>query len=528
MDRTVRRLRALAAAFLLFAVLAGCAGRAGIVEDPQGRFSYQASAELRPQPTDGSFAHYLLDLPPMQVYVLAVEAPDEQAGKALAFGRSGRDYSALQLDGTPSFGRGRAASYRAGAGGRWAGLAYQYRGDILYALLIFGGGDSSPDSLPPAVNRILGSFRFGAAAGEVFRPASFAELEAYIARTAASFGGSISVAAVADGQVVYRFASGDRGRGLPADPQVAYHWGSISKMATAIAVLQQVEQGRLDLDAGLQAWFPELPLAGRITSRELLSHSAGLPDFEYAHLVAFGGSRLPELQSVLAGYWPRVRELAYEPGSRSVYHNWNFLVLARLVEMASGEELTSYVRRAVFAPAGLQHSAYTSAGLEGTAEALAVVTEERLAATEALLAASGLSTEGLVAFRGGPLAHLQPFDILPCWAGVKGTAADAALLGWLFLDDGRGAAGRVLARASVRRMLEMQESTDGRPLGMGLAWHLGRQGREGFAEHGGGAAGVDTLLRIYPGRGLSIAVLGNMNGYGPGRVLEYTAALLAR
>ena len=76
-------------------------------------------------------------------------------------------------------------------------------------------------------------------------------------------------------------------------------------------------------------------------------------------------------------------------------------------------------------------------------------------------------------------------------------------------------------------MLSMQKSTAGKPMGMGLAWHLGQQGREPFMEHAGGGPGIDSLLRIYPGRGLSIAVLGNANGYGPGLVLEYTAALLS-
>ena len=78
----------------------------------------------------------------------------------------------------------------------------------------------------------------------------------------------------------------------------------------------------------------------------------------------------------------------------------------------------------------------------------------------------------------------------------------------------------------VREMLRMQESTKGKPLGMGLAWQLGRQGSENFAEHGGGGPGIDSLLRIYPKRGLSIAVLGNVNGYGADKLIEYTAALL--
>ena len=290
----------------------------------------------------------------MEVYVVAVEAPNEEVGRALAFERIGRDFAALKLDGTTSFGEWRADAFSTGEEGEWAGLAYQYRGDTLYGMVVFGAGDSSPDSLPGPVTTIIGSFQFSAAAGEVFHPTSFAELEGFIDRTAASFGGSLSVAAVKDGEVVYRYAAGDRGRGLPTGPEVAYHWGSITKIVTATAVMQQVEQGRVDLDATLDTYFPEFPLGSKITVRNLLTHSAGLPSFEDTHLVAFGENQMPDMASVLEGYWSRVNGLVYEPGSLSVYHNWNFLILARLVEKASGEELTSYVRRHIFAPAGMR------------------------------------------------------------------------------------------------------------------------------------------------------------------------------
>jgi CubicO group peptidase (beta-lactamase class C family) len=289
-----------------------------------------------------------------------------------------------------------------------------------------------------------------------------------------------------------------------------------------------VEQGRVDLDATLDTYFPEFPLGSRITVRNLLTHSAGLPDFEHTHLVAYGENKMPEMASVLARYWSRVKGLVYEPGSRSAYHNWNFLVLARLVEKASGEELTSYVRRHVFTPAGMKETAYTTAALAGTPEALAIVTAERRAATESILAKNGLNPDGFVAYSRPLLAHLQPYDILAAWAGVKSTAADAALFGWMFLNGGEIAGSRVLGPSTVRSMLTMQKSTDGKPLGMGLAWHLGQRGREPFVEHAGGGPGINTLLRIYPKRGLSIAVLGNAEGYMPGLVLDYTADLVSK
>ncbi len=523
------RIRFFAAAVAVAIAISGCMTMGGgkVVEDPQGRFTYRASPDLRPQVTDGTYDHYTLESPAMELYVVAAEAPNEQVGRALAFDRIGRDFAMLKFNGSGSYGQWRADAFSTATKGEWAGIAYQYRGGTLYGLVVYGRGDSSADSLPAPVATIIGSFEFGKAAGQPFRPASFAELEGFIDSTAASFGGSISVAAVKDGQIVYRYAAGDRGRGVPASPDVAYHWGSITKIATATAVMQQVEQGRVDLDATLDTYFPEFPLGRKITVRNLLTHSAGLPSFEDTHLVAFGGNEMSDMASVLESYWPRVEGLAYEPGSLSAYHNWNFLILGRLVEKVSGEELTSYVRRHIFTPAGMKGAAHTTAALAGVPEALAVVTIEQFVATESLLAENGLDTDGFVAYRTDKLAHLQPFDILPAWGGVKSPAADAALFGWMFLNDGEIAGNRVLGRSTVREMLSMQKSTAGKPLGMGLAWHLGQQGREPFAEHGGGGPGIDSLLRLYPKRGLSIAVLGNANGYGPGLVLEYTAALLS-
>lgn len=518
------------AVIIMAGALAGCLTMAGgeVVQDPEGRFTYLVAQDLRPQLTDGAYDHYTLESPAMEVYVVALKAPNEQVGRVLAFDRIGRDFAALKLDGTTSFGDWRADSFSTGADGEWAGLAYQYRGDTLYGMVVFGAGDSSPDTLPGPVTTIIGSFQFSAAAGAVFRPASFAELEGFIDRTAESFGGSLSVAAVKNGEVVYRYAAGDRGMGLPTSPEVAYHWGSITKIVTATAVMQQVERGRVDLDATLDAYFPEFPLGRKITVRNLLTHSAGLPTFEDGHLVAFGENKMPEMPSVLEGYWSQVSGLVYEPGSLSVYHNWNFLILAKLVEKVSGEELTSYVRRHIYAPAGMKHTVYTTADLAGAPEALAVVAAEEFASTESLLAGHGLKTDGFVAYRNDAVAHLQPFDILPCWAGVKSPLVDAALLGWMFVNDGRIEGNSILEKSTARQMLSVQKSTDGKPLGIGLAWHLGRQGRESFAEHGGGGPGIESLLRIYPKLGLSIAVLGNVNGYGPGKVVEYTAALLTQ
>ncbi len=105
---------AVTAVILVAGALAGCMtmGRGKLVEDPEGRFTYRIDPDLSPQLTDGAYDHYTLGSTAIEVYVVAVESPNEQVGRALAFDRIGRDFAALKLDGTTSFGEWRAALAR--------------------------------------------------------------------------------------------------------------------------------------------------------------------------------------------------------------------------------------------------------------------------------------------------------------------------------------------------------------------------------------------------------------------------------
>ena len=112
----------------------GCMTTGGgkVVEDPQGRFTYRALSDLRPQVTGGTYDHYTLASPAMELYVVATDAPNEQVGRELVFGRIGRDFASLTPGGSASFGEWRAYRFSTATKGEWAGIAYQYRGGTLY------------------------------------------------------------------------------------------------------------------------------------------------------------------------------------------------------------------------------------------------------------------------------------------------------------------------------------------------------------------------------------------------------------
>ncbi|UCF96604.1 MAG: beta-lactamase family protein [Spirochaetaceae bacterium] len=517
-------------ALAAIAVLVGCStlGGAQMVEDPAGRFSFQVSAELAPQPTDGSYFHYTYPAPEVQTYIVAVDAEEENTGISRAFDSVGIDSRELVLAGVASFGEWRLQRYAPGEDGQWSAIASQYRDSTAYAFIVSGGKNSDPDSLPTPVFRMLSSFEFSSAAGEVFRPVSFAELEEFIDTRILSSGGSVSIAALKDGEIVYQYASGKRAPDTPTDTSTAYHWGSITKLVTATAVMQQVELGRIDLDASVVTYVPEFALGSSFTVRNLLSHTTGLPDESVTHLISYSRSGMPSLEEVWSDYWPRVGKLVFEPGSSSAYNNFNFLLLGVLFERVSGEELASYAQQHIFAPIGMDRTAHFSEDLPaGTSEAKPVISKEMLSPALTELARSGYDREKAVAAEIDGLVYLNPYNILPCWGGVKGTADDATRFAWMFLNGGEVDGNRVLDKRSVRWMMSVQKSNDGKPLPYGLGWVVGRQGRDPYVEHAGGGEGIDSLLRFYPKQNLAVAVLGSVNSYGAGTILEFTAQLVS-
>ncbi len=510
-------------------ILSGClTGRQGaLVEDVAGRYSYRITSELEEVTVETSFAHYVHAEPSIDAWIVAAEGSLEREALGNAFARAGIDYDALESDGISGFGLWRLERFTP-ENGEWYAVAHQYRGNTAYAFIVRGGSDADPDSLPNAVFGPLATFSFTEDAGEVFRPESLAELEEYIDRLVTQTGGSVSIAAIKDGEVVFAYASGAADPESRASSEHSYHWGSITKIATSTAIMQLVDRGAVDLDATVDTYLPEWPLGRTITVRDLLGHTSGLvEDRNINYLTTFGDQTMPSLEDVWTEYWPTVTTTAYEPRTASVYTNFNFLVLGVIVERLTGDSLVTYVQREIFDPIGMETTAHRSRDLPATVvEAAPVIPVHQLESLLHQLEHAGNGYAETVREENETLVYLKPFDIFPAWGGVKGTAADAARFGQLFIDNGETPNGTLLERKTVREMMVAQESVGGDPLTFGLGWRVGRVGRTRYVEHSGGGPGIDSLLRVYPRKGISIAVLGSVVGYGSGTILEHAYDLI--
>ena len=176
-------------------------------------------------------------------------------------------------------------------------------------------------------------------------------------------GGSVVV--LRHGGVLARHAYGlgDRERGLPPDPHSVYHWASITKTLTAIAILQLRDRGRLSLDDPITHYIPELRQVhdtfgsiDDVTLRMLLSHSAGFqnPTWPYGRgrsWEPFEPVRWEQLVAMMP-----YQELEFAPGSRFGYSNPAFIYLARVIEALTGDPWAIYVQKNIWTPLGMTSS----------------------------------------------------------------------------------------------------------------------------------------------------------------------------
>jgi CubicO group peptidase (beta-lactamase class C family) len=174
-----------------------------------------------------------------------------------------------------------------------------------------------------------------------------------------------SLAYLKDGRIVVRHDAGlaDRSAGIRISPRSIFHYGSITKTLTAVAILQLRDRGLVSLDDPITKWVPELrqvhnPYGSMdaITLRMLLSHSSGFqnPTWPYRQYVAWEPFE-PTHWEQLVAMMP-YQEIHFAPGSRFGYSNPGYIYLARVIEAITGDAWQSYIYKNVWGPLGIRES----------------------------------------------------------------------------------------------------------------------------------------------------------------------------
>jgi len=194
-----------------------------------------------------------------------------------------------------------------------------------------------------------------------------AELEEYFNKVvAAGRPPGLSVAVVKGDQIVYANGFGilDGVSGDPAYEDAVYHWWSMTKVPTAVAVMQLQERGDLDIDDPITDYLPFFEVAYQnelrqdITIRQILNHSAGLTDpvpalITWLHLE---GDPAPNQTDLLQEKLPEFSKLIYLPGEKSRYSNLGFMALGALIEHVSGQTYENCIVENILIPMGMNNT----------------------------------------------------------------------------------------------------------------------------------------------------------------------------
>lgn len=242
---------------------------------------------------------------------------------------------------------------------------------------------------------------------------------------------------------------------------------SAGKMFTSVAVLQLVQQGKVDLDAPFGRYLTDYPNkeAAKATIRQLLQHTGGTGDIGVLERnEGDNRARIRTINDIIE--LNAAQPPLFAPGSKMEYSNYGFLLLGAVVERVSGESYYDYVQRHVFEPAGM-----TTAGFPDLENLQGVAT-------------------GYTTFFGDEPELVSHRDVLP-WRGTPAGGGVASANDMLKFFRALNA-GKLLSP----ELLRLATTGDGKGwYGLGFVVDPGEHSHWG---HGGGSYGMDVAAGLYP------------------------------
>lgn len=327
----------------------------------------------------------------------------------------------------------------------------------------------------------------------------------------------VSLAIVEGDKIVHPRGFGRaRPHGQAPTPQTPFFIGSLTKSFTAIAVMQLVEAGKIELDAPVRRYLPWFRLAdpaasARMTVRHLLNQTSGLPMLPGMTLLAdfddSPGVAEREARSLSTVKLPR------SPGAAFEYSNLNYNLLGLIIESVSGEAYADYIQTHIFTPLDMSHT-YTS---HATAKQNGLAVGHRywfaipVAVTNLAIPRGSLSSGQLIS-----------------------SAQDMAHYLIAYLNGGRYGDAQILSPASIAELhrgvaeVNMMGASAGK---YGMGWFADKIGKTKLLSHGGNVADFSAYMALLPEQKKGVVMLVNADHYGLPPILEEVgsgvAALLA-
>lgn len=287
------------------------------------------------------------------------------------------------------------------------------------------------------------------------------------------FNGSVLVAE--KGQVIYQntFGFADSKNQVPLDSNTPFYIASVSKQFMAAAVMKLVEEGKIKLEDPVTRYLPLMPrMYDKVRIHHLLTHTAGIPDYLNDAEIVVEGFTNHDVYSYIINR----HKLLFSPGSRFRYSNSGYVLLAMVVEVATGETIDQYLQKNIFTKFSMNDSfVFTARSQDHTR-------------------AAGYSRKG----------KPQAYNLFTVGdGGIYSTTAD--LLKWETVLN----SGAYISQQSLNKMYSPIELSSGRTRRYGYGWEIGNNARGKLVYHTGELAGFRAYLEWQLNTESAIIILSN-------------------
>ena len=315
---------------------------------------------------------------------------------------------------------------------------------------------------------------------------------------------------IADGkEIIYESYAGlaDINTGRPVESSTTFNAFSVTKTATAAALLYLARQKRISLNDVVNPILDEFKFKYPFTIRQLIAHQAGFPDpipVSWIHLASNDSSFDEEL--FISSTIERHSNQKFRPGTKFSYSSVGYLMLGRIIEKISGESYANFIRKNIIP------------GLEAEERLDFQINEmkDHAKGYHPRFSFSNLLLEFLLnkkKFVGGYSGRWMWFnDFYVNGKSYGGFIANArGLMAYLqsYLLH------RILTREETEQLMFTEQKS-----GMALGWFTGSLRNTQYVCHAGGGGGYYCEIRIYPSLGLASVFLRNKSSFGDLRLLD--------
>ncbi len=299
---------------------------------------------------------------------------------------------------------------------------------------------------------------------------------------------AVSIALVHDQEVLYAegFGYQDDAKKMPADMNSIYRIGSVSKMFTDIAIMQEMEKGRLDIDATINDYLPEFqpanPFDKKITLRQLMAHRAGL--VREPPVGHYFDDQEPSLRATVESL--NNTQLVYEPETRTKYSNAGIAVVGYVLEYLNEQAFEDYLRDNILEPLQMTSSSF----------------EFNPDFKDRLVEGDMWTYDGRVFS-----APTFPLGMAPAGSMYSSVADLASFMKMLFRGGTLNNGEPLISEESIRTMWTPQFAEGGSEYGYGLGFSVGKLNDLKLVGHGGAIYGFSTEMMLLPGENIGVVII---------------------